>query len=93
MICTTINSLSNMRNNYSVNIIMLEMCTQFLKSLRKRDVNVYRTIVCAKHFVSAQYAIGPKQERRVFFKVEDEKGFQSYIGADVACQSKRINYE
>lgn len=73
------------------------MCTQFLKKWRKKDVNIYRRIVCAKHFVSTQYSIGPKRERRVLFIIEDE-GYQSYIGTDVTCQSKHlsaqgINYE
>lgn len=60
---------------------MLEMCTQFLKLLRKKDVNVYRLFVCAKHFASAQYTIGPRQERRVFFNIKCENNDQFYTGA------------
>lgn len=70
------------------------MCTQFLKHCRTcRSENVYRAIVCAKHFVSTQYSIGPKRERRVLFIIEDEKGFQSYIGADITCQSRSLTHK
>ena len=77
-----------MRKNHSVHIAMLEMCTQFLKFLRKKDVKVYRTIVCAKHFVSTQYTIGPKGERRVLFIIKDKNDIFSHVGANVS-----VNHE
>lgn len=61
---------------------MLEMFTQFLKHCReKRGPDIYRTIVCTKHFVSVDYKLSPI--RRVFVVIENNGGDLTYIGADV----------
>lgn len=61
---------------------MLEMYTQFLKHLRNnRGANVYRAVVCAKHFVSIQYTISPI--RRILVVIENEKDDLTYIGASI----------
>lgn len=70
-----------MKKNRSVRITMLEMFTQFLKHLRKKDVNVYRKVACAKHFVSVGYRISPI--RRVLLVIEDNGGDLTCIGANV----------